>query len=125
MADHTWQTKMQKSQFEKLKNKWDKKLLDSGFTDIENKDGTLKAETDPRTIANALKMKESREIYYTQAREFLNTHRWSNNKDKAIWEGHCEGLSFRRMAEILSLTYYRINIIINKLQKQAGLKNEK
>lgn len=124
MVDRTWQTKMQKSQFEKLKNKWDKKLLDSGFEDIENADGTLKAETDPRTIANALKMKESREIYYGQAREFLNMHRWSNTKDRAIWEGHCEGLSFRKMANTLSLTFYRIRTIVNRLQKQAGLKNE-
>lgn len=114
-----WQIKM--TNFEKLKSKWDKKLLDSGFHDIENKDGTLKAEADPRTIANALKGKDSIEAYYSQAREFLNTHRWSNIKDKAIWEGHCNGLSFRAMAKILSLTFYRVRNIVNKLQKQAGL----
>ena|ERR1700677_398938 len=114
---------MNKQALEKLKNKWDKKLLDSGFHDIENKDGTLKAEADPRTIANALKGKASIEAYYSQATQFLNAHRWSNNKDKAIWEGHCNGLSFRTMAKLLSLTYYRVRNIVIKLQKAAGLKN--
>ena len=48
--------------FKKLKAEWYKKLTAAEFNDIENGDGTLIAEVDPRTIANALKEKEERDL---------------------------------------------------------------
>lgn len=110
-------------EFKKLKAEWDKKLLESGFQDIENTDGTLKASTDPRTISNALKEKEEREIYYTIARRFLQTHTFANEIEKKIWEGHTEGIGIRKIAKLVNFTDYKTYLTIINLKKLAGLKN--
>lgn len=105
---------------EKLKAKWEKKLKDSGFNDIENADGTLKAEVHPRTIAYALK--DGREEYYNGATTFLDKFKFSSALEKSIWHMHCEGESFRDIATAYDLTFYRVRTVINKLQKLARLR---
>lgn len=82
----------------------------------------MKDEADPRTVANALLMKESRETYYGIAREFLVTYKFATQREYAIWEGHCNGLSFRKMAATINSNFYKVRITVNKLQKLAGLK---
>lgn len=109
--------------FEKLKDKWYKKLLDSGFNDIENPDGSLKAILDARTIANALQNKESREAYYSQAFSFLNENfETLTSLEYRVWNLHCEGRTLRTIAKTTRATFYRVRTIINKLQKLAGLR---
>jgi hypothetical protein len=108
------------STLEKLKAKWAKKLLDSGFKDIENKDGSLKAEIDMRTITKA--MKDGTQEYYAQAEYFLNTHRFLSSLEFEVWIAHCDGNSYRKIAEHFELTFYKVRTIITKLQKLAGLR---
>jgi Mor family transcriptional regulator len=105
---------------EKLRLKWEKKLKASGFVDIENADGSLKAEVDPRTIAYALK--DGRAEYYSGAAVFLTRFKFASALEKSIWHQHCEGISFRTIAASYDLTFYKVRTIINKLQKLAGLK---
>lgn len=106
-----------------LKNltyKWYKKLKDSGFTDIENADGTLKNEVDPRTIASA--MVDNRGEYYRQATEYHLSHGFDTLTEERVWGLHCEGKSFRQIAEFLNLTFYNVRTIINFHQKLSGLR---
>lgn len=110
------------SAYEKLKAKWDRKLLDSGFHDIENKDGSLKGEVDPRTISNALKDKDAREIYYRMATAFLEKHKFASNLERAVWVGHIEGISFRDIAEATNTTFYKVRNIVIKFQRMSGVK---
>lgn len=105
---------------EKLKAKWEKKLKNSGFNDIENADGSLKAEVDPRTIAYALK--DGRSEYYMQATQFLNRFKFSTALERSVWHMHSEGSSFRTIASVYDMTFYKVRTTINKLQKLAGLK---
>jgi hypothetical protein len=102
---------------EKLKAKWDRKLLDSGFIDIENKDGSLKAEVDPRTIANALM--DGRAEYYDQARVYLDN---LSGLDQRVWAAHVEGIPFRVIARAARITFYEVRKIVVKHQKLAGLR---
>jgi len=113
--------------FKSLKATWDKKLALSGFEDIENPDGSLKATTDSRTIKNALKGKEERETYYSIARGLLNSNTFSNFETfyREIWELHCEGIGVRTIAKKLKMTSYKVEITILRLQKLAKLKKEK
>jgi DNA-binding NarL/FixJ family response regulator len=104
----------------KLKAKWDKKLKDSGFVDIENADGTLKNEVDPRTIASALG--DNRAEYYRQATDYHLSHAFDTLTEECVWSLHCEGKSFRQIANHLDLTFYNVRTIINFHQKLAGLK---
>lgn len=108
--------------FEKLKAKWDKKLLDSGFEDIENKDGTLKSEGHLRTLSRGFK--DSREQYYREAQNFLNTYKFDNKMECGIWNMHSEGTSFRTIASVFGITFYKVRTIVVKLQKIAGVKRE-
>jgi hypothetical protein len=104
---------------EKLKAKWNKKLTDSGFVDIENKDGSLKAEADPRTIAKAFV--DGRAEYYSEALAYLDRNLLSHFEQK-VWRAHCEGISFRTIALVLRITFYRVRNIVIKHQKLAGLR---
>ena len=106
--------------FEKLKLKWDKKLADSGFEDIENADGSLKVEVHPRTLNNAIR--DNRASYYDTAQNFLNNCKFTTLLDYSIWKMHTEGMSFRDIAEEMGLTFYKVRTIVIKLQKQSGLK---
>jgi len=106
--------------FEKLKAKWDQKLIDSGFEDIENKDGTLKREGHPHTIEAGFK--DGRAEYYNQAQEFLNRAKFSTLLDYTVWKMHTDGMSFRNIAKELNLTFYRARNIVTKFQKLAGLR---
>lgn len=110
------------TKFKRLKDKWDEKLRNSGFEDIENSDGTLKVDTDPRTVSHALKEKESRETYYSIARSFLVDYEFTKKLEKDIWENHCEGIGARSIAKKLEVTTYRVESIITQLQTLAGLK---
>ena len=112
---------MNKRQLEKLKEKWNKKLAASGFEDIENKDGSLKDSIHSRTLSYALQAKESREAYYATARQLLNDDLFSTQNDRAIWEAHCEGLSFRTIAKTAKITFYEVRRTVNKYKKVAGL----
>lgn len=112
---------MNKRQFEKLKEKWNKKLADSGFEDIENKDGSLKDLVHSRTLSYALQAKESREAYYSVARQLLNDFDFHNKDEYNIWSAHCEGLSFRTIARSMKITFYEVRRIVNKYKKVAGL----
>lgn len=111
---------MANQQYEKLKVKWDKKLKDSGFEDIENKDGSLKSSTDPRTIATA--MRDGRAEYYNQAGNFLNTFSFPKPKEQLIWYMHCNGDAFRYIAKVVGVTFYEVRTIVVKYQKLAGLR---
>lgn len=109
--------------FEKLKAKWDKKLADSGFEDIENADGSLKVEVHPRTLANA--MLDNRQFYYATAQDFLNSCKFTTLLDYTVWKMHTEGISYRTIAAEIGITFYKVRTIVAKLQKKAGLRNDR
>lgn len=107
--------------FKRLKTEWEKKLIESGFQDIENADGSLKAAVDPRTISYALQVKESREKYYSIANAFLQTHKFKG-PEKKIWDLHCQAVGARSIASGLNLTPYRVELITDQLKTLAKLK---
>lgn len=113
--------RMNDTTFKKLKKKWDKKLMESGFVDIENNNGSLKAESDPRTIAYALTIKESRRIYYAAATMFFSTFPFPNNLEKEIWSMHCEGAGAVRISRKLGITIYKAESTLTKYKKLAKL----
>jgi len=104
----------------KLKDKWDKKLKDSGFIDIEKADGSLTVEVHPYTLDNA--MRDNRQTYYSTAQDFLNKTKFSTLLDYSVWKSHVDGVSFRDIARELGVTFYKVRNIVVKFQKLSGLK---
>lgn len=109
---------------EKLKAKWNKKLADSGFEDIERPDGTLKPEVDYRSLDSTRGdgLQDGRQEYYYTAQDFLNRGKFATLLDYTIWKLHTEGTSYRDIGKELSLTFYKIRTTIKKIQKLAGVK---
>jgi len=105
---------------EKLKRKWNKKLIESGFYDIENEDGSFKNEIHSRTVDYALK--DAREEYYYKAQDFLNSGKFANLLEYTVWKMHAEGISYRNIAKELGLTFFKIQRTVKKIQKLMGVK---
>jgi Mor family transcriptional regulator len=105
---------------EKLKAKWNKKLADSGFIDIERPDGSLKPEGDYRTVDHGLQ--DGREEYYYSAQDFLNQGKFASLLDYTIWKMHAEGISYRQISAELKLTFYKVLNIVTKIQKLAKVR---
>lgn len=89
-----------------LQAKWDKKLKDSGFEDIEQRDGNLKRWSLDKTVFQR-ERDSAKEEYYRLAGHFLYDHEFESEKDRKVWELHAEGNS--------------LNTIIHKL-RELGVK---
>jgi hypothetical protein len=109
---------------EKLKAKWNKKLADSGFVDIERPDGSLKPEVDYRSLDSTRgdSLQDGRQEYYYIAQDFLNRGKFANLLDYTVWKLHAEGMSFRDIGNELKLTFYKVRSTVKKIQKLAGVK---
>jgi hypothetical protein len=113
-----------KNPSEKLKAKWNKKLADSGFIDIERPDGSLKPEVDYRSLDSTRGdgLQDGRQEYYAIVQDFLNRGKFATLMDYTVWKLHAEGLSYRDIGNELKLTFYRVRNIVKKIQKLAGVK---
>lgn len=109
--------------FDKLKDRWYKKLKKSGFRDIEYKDGT-RERGGPYLKNKTQTQIEAIEAYYTMARHFLIEYTFPREIDKVIWEYYSEGLSYRdieetlKKAKVKNLKKSQIKNIITALEKK-------
>jgi hypothetical protein len=90
--------------YQKLKKVWYKKLLKSGFVDIETKSGHLKGGSSNwkfNSKHESAYSQSAKQEYYYLANELLNTHTFDSDLHKAIWAYHAEGISVRDIANIL------------------------
>lgn len=101
--------------FKKLNKKWQAKLEKSGFDDQEqllDKSSTTKQESDRvvlktwsinffRDRFNKTKY-EAIETYYRLAGKFLHDHKFVNQTEQTIWMHHSDGLSFRKIDELVT-----------------------
>ncbi len=114
--------------FQKLFQKWNKKLEKQGHEEIE--DFTL---TDPPLKCwhnSKWKQVESFEetvLYYQLASELLCHFEFENRTHRRIWDLHCQGLSVRQVALKVNrkkFTKTVVHTVIVGIQKKSGIKNE-
>ena len=108
------------SKFKRLRDAFYEKLKDSGFRDIENEWGEI---TDHKT-AHDLKaiiavrdgqMEDVRD-YYTWALGMLIHGTFKLPVDRKIWEMHADGLSTRKIAEVVSLDQTWVCVKIKRIK---------
>lgn len=84
------------SKEKKLQQLWRRKLAKSGFSDIENANGTLKNYDSYRlremNATNAQLI--NRQRYYELARQFYWKHMFDTSVEKEVWRMHSEGATF-------------------------------
>lgn len=91
-----------KTEYERVRDVWYKRLKDEGFVDIEHSDGSINSGV-PRGISGQdPELRELTEEYYNMATQFLNDHEFESELDKVIWEYHTNGLSPRNIAKVLN-----------------------
>lgn len=94
---------MDKSDFKKLKAKWDNKLAKSGFEELETKSGDLRNTTKSGGVIDKRRVTwEQQQEYYYLATHFLNDHEFKNKNEEIIWEYHSNGMSIRNIVETLN-----------------------
>lgn len=113
----------QTEDFLRLRDTWYERLEASGFEDIEKHlsktpNTLLKQfaafqfnEHDPDTYA-------AKQNYFYLAAHFLSSHSFEKEEHRQVWELHAAGLSFRRIAQALSTSKDRVELIVNKLKAQ-------
>jgi len=112
-------------EFNKLQEKWYKKLKDKGFDDIETSDGRLKkwasSHIKRQILENGLDVTLSlinaKTEYFRAAESFLYDHKFSSSYEKRIWKMHTEGKTIRGIAKVLDVSSWEIFQVIK------GLKN--
>ena len=121
--------------FKKLFAEWNKKLIDSGFDEIEdfsNEEVRLKSWHSHKWIlGTAPERRIEAESYYEKAQELLNNgFEFSCDLDLRIWQLHCQGLSIRQIAEIIDIQLIgykgkrrnNIHYRLKKIQKAGRIK---
>lgn len=97
------------AEFKKLNARWQKKLKNSGFDDIE-KEITLKGEGGNKKVYTLKTWSfslfrgrfdttayEAKNSYYRMAVHFLHSHIFRNALEKTIWKKHSEGMSYDKI----------------------------
>jgi len=111
--------------FQKLKDKWYRKLERTGFEDIEQDEKSLKvwesqAFSDHRYNRHTFAEKQE---YYSLAGRFYHEHEFASEKLKQIWKYHSEGLSITEIHKRLrtkkrGFSRPNIHLLIKKLAKE-------
>jgi hypothetical protein len=115
-------------EFRALFRKWNKKLAAAGQEEIEDfsrEEPVLQSwetyrwnKTDP--IRN-----EWRQQYYEMAEALLHTFKFKSRQHRRIWELHCQGISARKIADLLNqkgLKKTTIYAVILTIEIESGLK---
>lgn len=106
-----------------LRAEWYRKLKESGFKDIEDYEGYLIHEGDPRS--NKLKDWRDHQEYYSLACEYLNSGEFEAELDKQVWELFCEGNSIRKIERSTQIYRFKVHKILLKYQERAGIRKWK
>ena len=107
----------------KLLAKWNKKLRESGFVDVERPDGLFVdyhrealLKKRPNVVVQA-----TRE-YYDIAAAFTYEHTWQSVLDRRIWELHVQGLSALKIGKLVRRCASVVKLRLRRLQALAGLR---
>lgn len=111
-----------------LQRIWYAKLKQSGFVDIEKKNGQLMSPTSSNTfldrhsvfrkmsdenrLETALTARQALEDYYRLARQFLHDFQFKKPYHKKVWELHSEGYPHKGIALKLNLSVATVKTVV-------------
>jgi hypothetical protein len=119
-------TTTRNTSYAELRKVWYKRLKKSGFVDIEANDYDLKnpsyryAHLDRRaqfTMQQAKIHWAAKQEYYYLANHFLSDYKFSDLRERNIWEYHSNGVSVRSIVDILNKLPKRKKVTRDKIWK--------
>lgn len=110
-----------KSEYQKQKKIWYKRLKASGFNDIEKNEYDLKTNSAIRKRDTSKARIEALHMYYSMATDFLNDYKFNSKLDQIVWEYHANGLSVRDVVKLLKSVRIKTNrqyvwLIVSRLR---------
>lgn len=124
-----WQTK----KFKALQNKWEKKLLESGFVDAEKMFyGSLHLKQPVCNYVYRYNMfveavRENRQLYFELLGEFFHKEQFNDEVERLIMERRAEGVKIKHICEELKSLKERchrqtVRLIIRKYEIKWGIR---
>lgn len=116
---------MSQKDYVTLRTYWYAKLKKSGFKDIELMNGQISDWPRERLERDwTPEQRAEKQEYFRVASQMYWEYKFKNKIEKQIWWHHCEGLSYREIAEKLRTPANKINkdnvqTIVNALSKIA------
>jgi hypothetical protein len=86
-----------------LQKEWYRKLKESGFNDIEE-NFQYHSSYFWQAFTTLRHRTEDRVSYHDKAFKFLNLYDFDTEQDREIWFLHCEGISQRKIAQMLDVS---------------------
>lgn len=111
-----------KTEYQKQKEIWYKKLKQSGFEDIESDENNLKEWSSKFARKKSLESMIAKQTYYNLATQFLNIFAFETELEKVVWTYHTEGISVRNIAKTLKkakikkINRQKVWLIVKKLR---------
>lgn len=103
--------------FKRLQKEWYDKLKASGFKDIENGRESNCVWQDAHVINNGKYNRFYSNVdYYRQAGIFLHHFQFESPTDRAVWDLHTNGCTFRDIAKRLNCKVHVVLKIVHKLR---------
>lgn len=116
---------MKNKKFRDVLNKWYDKLEKEGFQDIENRDnpdgpmrGDFSSSNSRRALTRATL--DLREVYFSDAENFLNSFDFDSSRDEVIWRLHSTGMSARAISASLKLAGFKKKISKTTVSRIIG-----
>lgn len=81
-------------EFQNLKSKWDKKLKNSGFEDIESGESSI-------LTKQYFTVEHKNIIYFEKCKDYLDSGKIKDKIDLFIFENHCMGISNRKITNLI------------------------
>lgn len=93
-----------KTEYERIRDVWYKKLKDSGFEDIEQPGGSINSGVPRSMNFQEEDLRQITQDYYCMAYHFLNSYEFDSELERVIWDYHTNGLSLRNIVKLLKQT---------------------
>ncbi len=107
--------------------KWEQKLKDSGFVDIESKYGNdwhlKRYESNYFVQAShgwrGPDVHQAHVKYFEDARARMHTYNFNNKYDKTIWWLHANGLYIREIAKLVKCSKSKVGLDLQRLKREV------
>lgn len=109
--------------FQQLQAQWYRKLKRAGFKDLETSKGQLKV-YDSFYFQSAYSPVafKAREKYFQLASHLLHTHKFKSERQKRIWQLHCEGKEQSIIAQRVGVSQPRVSGVLSELAEMLKAK---
>ena len=111
--------------FKELLTKWNERLKLEGLKELNDFHGSQWQTHGKDNHRPTLDQIRDKQRYYDLAKQVLQTFLFRTTLHRRMWELHCKGFSYRKIANIMRAKKFRksmIHLKIKQIEQESGLK---